>query len=321
MKSYWIVATVVLLAVWPSSSQAYVAGLSQSKAEDSQVQQTQPSNSSSIPEASSATQAPPITANTTASTKKPETKSAANAASQSSTYILVELNKSLKAKKLKPGDKVKATVSQDVLSHGKIIIPMDTELVGHVTEVRVRDDANTESRVGIVFDTIQLKHFHDINCKAVIQAVAAPAVRRSLVDEPSQMLPPSLSAGGGGGASTAGGSRGALGGRSPLVSPSAPPAASDPTSFQVPVSVKDSPTANAAGGSAAAQLDPASGSSGKPMSVGMPQGVTGLKGLSLSSTPSADTPGPVIVSNTGDVKLESGTQMLLHVISVETTQK
>jgi hypothetical protein len=317
MKSYWIVATAVLLAVWPSSSQACVAGLSQSKAEDSQVQQTQPPNPSSVPQASSATQAPPITANTTASTKKAETKSAVNAASQSSTYILVELNKSLKAKKLKPGDKVKATVSQDVLSHGKIIIPMDTELVGHVTEVRVRDDASTESRVGIVFDTIQLKHFHDINCKAVIQAVAAPAVRRSLVDEPSQMMPPSMSGGGGGGASSSG-SRGALGGRSPLGSPSAPPAASDPTSFQIPVSVKDSPTTNISGGSAAAQLDPASGSSGKPMSVGMPQGVTGLKGLSLSSTPSAETPGPVIVSNTGDVKLESGTQILLHVISVET---
>jgi hypothetical protein len=317
MKSYWIVATAVLLAVWPSSSQAYVAGLNQSKAEDSQVQQTQSSNPSSVSQASSATQAPPVTANTTAGTKKPETKSAVNAASQSSTYILVELNKSLKAKKLKPGDKVKATVSQDVLSHGKIIIPMDTELVGHVTEVRVRDDASTESRVGIVFDTIQLKHFHDINCKAVIQAVAAPAVRRSLVDEPSQMMPPSMSGGGGGGASS-GNSRGALGGRSPLGSPSAPPAASDPTSFQIPVSVKDSPTTNISGGSAAAQLDPASGSSGKPMSVGMPQGVTGLKGLSLSSTPSAETPGPVIVSNTGDVKLESGTQILLHVISVET---
>jgi hypothetical protein len=316
MKSYWIAATVVLLAVWPSSSQAYVAGLSQSKAENSQVQPAQPSNPSSVPQASSATQAPSVTVDATATTKKPET--AANAVSQSSTYILVELNQSLKAKKLKPGDKVKAKVSQDVLSHGKIIIPVDTELVGHVTEVRVRDDANTESRLGIVFDTIQLKRFHDINCQAVVQAVAAPAIRRSLVDEPSQMMPPSLSAGGSGGSSPVGGSRGALGGRSPLVTPSAQPAASDPANFQVPLTVKDSTTMNSSGGSAAAQLDPASGSGGKPMSVGMPRGVTGLKGLSLSSTPSADTPGPVIVSNTGDVKLESGTQILLHVTRVET---
>ena len=54
------------------------------------------------------------------------------------------------------------------------------------------------------------------------------------------------------------------------------------------------------------------------MSIGMPQGVTGLKGLSLSSAPSASTPGPVIVSSTDNVKLDSGTQILLHVLSVET---
>jgi hypothetical protein len=53
------------------------------------------------------------------------------------------------------------------------------------------------------------------------------------------------------------------------------------------------------------------------MSIGMPLGVRGLKGLSLSTVPSASTPGPVIVSNTDNVKLESGTQILLHVLKVE----
>ncbi len=42
MKSYWIAARVVLLAIWPSGSNAYVAGLNQSKAED------QPSSADSI---------------------------------------------------------------------------------------------------------------------------------------------------------------------------------------------------------------------------------------------------------------------------------
>ncbi len=49
----------------------------------------------------------------------------------------------------------------------------------------------------------------------------------------------------------------------------------------------------------------------------MPQGVFGLKGLSLSTAPSPSTPGPVIVSNTENVKLDSGTQILLHVLKVE----
>jgi hypothetical protein len=54
------------------------------------------------------------------------------------------------------------------------------------------------------------------------------------------------------------------------------------------------------------------------MSVGMPLGVSGIKGVGLSVTPSPETPGPVIVSNAVNIKLESGTQILLHVIKVET---
>ena len=34
MKSYWIVAAAVLLTVWPSSSKAYVTGMSQIKADE-----------------------------------------------------------------------------------------------------------------------------------------------------------------------------------------------------------------------------------------------------------------------------------------------
>ena len=110
--------------------------------------------------------------------------------------MLVELSKGLKAKKLKVGDKVKAEVSQDVVSRGKVIIPVETKLVGHVTEVNPRDSAHPESRLGIVFDRILLKHFHDIDFEAVVQAVSQPVIRRPLVDEPSQMLPPSMVGGG-----------------------------------------------------------------------------------------------------------------------------
>jgi hypothetical protein len=56
------------------------------------------------------------------------------------------------------------------------------------------------------------------------------------------------------------------------------------------------------------------------MSVGMPYGVNGIKGLSLSAN-SSQTPGPVIVSNTTNVKLEDGTQILLHVLTVDTPQE
>ena len=93
------------------------------------------------------------------------------------------------------------------------------------------------------------------------------------------------------------------------------PASASLTTFQTPITVKQSPSTHV--DSSAALLTTATESTGKPMSMGMPQGVFGLKGLSLSTAPSARTPGPVIVSNTDNVKLDSGTQILLQVLKVE----
>jgi hypothetical protein len=313
MKSYWIAATIILLGTWPSGTKAYAG---QSQTSEKPVQQTQssaaPSDSQNVAKANDGS-------NTTSPAVSAASPSAAANAQPKGSYLLVELSKSLKAKKLKPGDKVKAEVTQDVVSHGKVIIPIETELIGHVTEVSVRDNANAESRLGIVFDRILLKHYHDINFQAVVQAVAPAVVKKSRVDQPSQMLPPSMVAGGGRDASSGpiGRTSGPAASRG-QVAPSSSSAMSTANSvdFSAPLTVKQSPTNSAASGTAAVQLEVAPG--GKPISIGMPQGVTGLKGLSLSASPTASTPGPVIVSTTDDVKLESGTQILLHVLSVET---
>jgi hypothetical protein len=318
MKSYWISAAVVLLTAWPSSSTAYVAGLNQAASAETQVQQAQastaPANAQSTVQASMAAKPEMAPAAAPAPAVKPQTKES---------YILVELTKGLTAKKLKPGDKVKAEVAQDVVSHGKVIIPVETELIGHVTEVCPHDSANPESRLGIVFDKILLKHFHDINFQAVIQTVEPPAPRPSRVDQPSQMLPPSMIVGARdngtapiGGMSSASSRRG----QASTTSNTTMSQASSTTTFPSSITVKQSPSNHADGSSA--QLETTT--SGKPMSIGMPLGVRGIKGLSLSTAPSASTPGPVIVSNTDNVKLESGTQILLHILRVEiptTTQK
>ena len=310
MKSYWISAAVVLFAAWPLSSAAYVAGLNQAKSPDTPVQQAQastvPANAQSPVQASMAAKAEVAPA-AAAPAAQPESKGS---------YMLVELTKGLTAKKLKPGDKVKAEVAQDIVSHGKVIIPVETELIGHVTEVCPHNSANPESRLGIVFDKILLKHFHDINFQAVVQTVAPPAPRPSRVDQPSQMLPPSMIVGARdngtapiGGMSSASSRRG----QASSTSNSSMSRASDTTTFQPSLTVKQSPSNHADGSSAQLETTPG----GSPMSIGMPLGVRGLKGLSLSTAPSASTPGPVIVSNTDNVKLESGTQILLHVLRVE----
>lgn len=302
MKSYSIVAAAFSLA-WPISSTAYT-GITQAGNDQTPAQATALNTSSAKQTSATA----------------PGVNPAASTAQNKSSYLLVELSKTLNAKKLKPGDKIKAEVSQDVLSHGKVIIPSETEVVGHVTEVAVRDAENPESRLGVVFDRIKLKHYRDINFQAVVQRVEPPVQRKSMVDQPSQMLPPSLITGDLRSSAPSPAGRSGSAGRS-----AAPSSASisQPSNdiYGAPLTVKQSPSTHAQTGSSAAQLESQQASAGgQAMSVGMPYGVTGLKGLSLRAN-SSGAPGPVIVSNTINVKLESGTQILLHVLSVESPQE
>ena len=307
MKSYWIAAAVFMVTAWPCSK-AHAINVQQSPADGKPQSSPPPANvknsvQSEVSAKPAEAAAGTVTPNAAAEPVKPK-----------GSYMLVELDKTLKARKLKVGDKVKAEVSQDVISHGKVIIPVETKLVGHVTEVSVRDSAHPESRLGIVFDRILLKHYHDIDFQAVVQAVSEPVVRKSRVDQPSQMLPPSMVGGVSRDAPSSVSGRGANSTSSRGTSSSNRGGGSTSlATFQTPITVKQSPSTHV--DSAAALLETAA--NGKPMTIGMPQGVFGIKGLSLSTTPSASTPGPVIVSNTDNVKLDSGTQILLHVLKVE----
>src|SRR5213078_2021152 len=52
------------------------------------------------------------------------------------TLMLAELSKSLDAKKFKPGDKVEAKLTVDLLAHGQIVIPRNVKIIGHVTDAK-----------------------------------------------------------------------------------------------------------------------------------------------------------------------------------------
>ncbi|HEX3154622.1 MAG TPA: hypothetical protein VHV32_08360 [Candidatus Angelobacter sp.] len=305
MKSYWIAAAVFFATVWPGSKTHAI--FAQTSADNNPVQHAQSSQSS-------ASLNKPVQASIAVDAIVPATNTTAPAAAPTKpkgSYMLVELSKGLKAKKLKVGDKVKAQVSQDVVAHGKVIIPVETKLIGHVTEVNSKDSTHPESRLGIVFDRILLKHFHDIDFEAVVQAVSQPVIRRSLVDQPSQMLPPSMMGGmrsSLGPAGSRGSSNQGRGGNSGAAT------SASLSTIEAPVTIKESQSTNA---ESSGSLLEVTSSKPKPMSIGMPQGVFGLKGLSLSAEPSPNTPGPVIVSNSENVKLDSGTQILLHVLKVE----
>ncbi len=234
-------------------------------------------------------------------------------AEQLSFHILAEFSGGLNAKKLKPGDKIKAQVSQDVLWHGKIIIPEDSRLVGHVTEVKRHAADDPESRLGLVFDRVLLKHHQQLDFQGVVQALSPPAPRRSKVDEPDQMLPPATMTPNQNSMGPLGSAPIGRGGSSPTASSKTMSVSTMPAG--VPLYTDGNP-GNTPGNSVGADLNHNGSlrrSEQKPMSAGMPRGVFGIKGLSLSPGPSSSTPGPVILSQTSDVKLESGTQVLLKI--------
>lgn len=225
-------------------------------------------------------------------------------------FILAELTQSLNGKKLKPGDRIKAEVSQDVLSHGRIVIPVESKLLGYVTEVQTRG-IESQSRLGIVFDKVVLKHHEELAVQGVVHALSAPAPRRSKVDEPDQMFPPGLAQSGmrSGPAVPIG----SMPGPAPISStPRFPSLSTASGPFGVPV-VAGPTNGNPTGPTLETR---SSENRSGHMSLGMPQGAFGLKGLSLTTIASANTPGPVIVSTSQDVKLEFGTQVLVKVAGI-----
>ncbi len=321
MKSYSMVAAAVLLAAHWWSAPCCAA---QQPAAESRTGQNPAANPGQ-------TQAASKIANTAGT--QAAAAPASSSPAQPAFYILAEFTQSLNAKKLKPGDEIKAEVTQDVLAHGKIIIPVESKLVGHVTEVKSHRSDDPESRLGIVFDKVLLRHHMEVDFRGVLHALSAPAMRRSRVDEPDQMLSPALmgvgssssgpvpmSSGTTMGRTSAGVPGGMASGSMPSMATN--PAGSPPSFNGPPVSsVPTTSAGNEAGGVPNhIPSTPAASGENKPMSVGMPLGVFGLKGLSLTSEATAATPGPVIVSRGGDVKLESGTQVLLKITGAAVRQ-
>ncbi|HSV25361.1 MAG TPA: hypothetical protein VLJ17_20335, partial [Xanthobacteraceae bacterium] len=89
--------------------------------------------------------------------------------------IPVQLTKSIDAKKAKTGDEVDARVTQDLKAgNGELVIPKDTKVVGHVTEVQARSKEQKESQVGIAFDHAVMKNGEDVTLPMSIQAIIAP---------------------------------------------------------------------------------------------------------------------------------------------------
>jgi len=202
--------------------------------------------------------------------------------------IPVQLSKTIDAKKVKTGDTVEAKVTMDLKTNsGETIVPKDTKVVGTVTEAQARDKQQPQSHVTLNFDHAVMKS-GDLRMPMSIQAIIAPpsqTVNNADTSAPSAGGTPTPS--NGGMAPTAGGA-----------------AANTGPGGSVPAQ----PPQTASSGGTTDQ----SQQSNRPPITSSTQGVIGISNLSLAQN-SETSKGSVVSSEKNNVKIESGTLMLLRV--------
>ena len=229
-----------------------------------------------------------------------------NSASLSNgTAVNATLSQPVDAKKNKPGDPVAARTTEAAKSDGKVIIPKGSKLVGHVTEAKARTKGESESALGIVFDKAILKNGQEIPLNVTVQALAAAQTAAS-----SSVGEDDLAAGGGGagGATTAArASGGALGG----VRSTAGATAGTVTNTAASAGGVAGGAVNSTANVASATRGTAGGLNAAGHLTSNSQGVFGLDGVNLSSAASNSTQGSLITSTSRNVRLDSGTQLLL----------
>ena len=197
--------------------------------------------------------------------------------------IPVQLSKTVDAKKAKTGDEVVATVTQDMKTNsGTVLVPKDTKVIGHVTEVQSRNKEQKQSELGIAFDHAVVKG-DQMQLPMSIQAVIAPPSNNSAAEAPEGT--PST-AGGGAASSPTAGSRAGASGASPSAQQSNPPGAASESSPQ---------------------------GEARPPITGNTQGVIGISDVKLESASQNSQQGSLLTSEKNNVKIEKGTFMLLRV--------
>jgi len=201
--------------------------------------------------------------------------------------IPVQLTKTVDAKKAKTGERVEARVTQDMKAvNGQTLLTKDTKVVGHIVEDQPRTKDQKESRVAIAFDRVVAKNGGDTPLPMLIQAIISPAALgggnsgNGSGDNASSMpnsggMPP-----------TSSGGRAGMGGGTP------PPTAS-PSGSNYPTGSHSNASAH----------EPITGNT---------QGVVGISDLKLSTSANG-AQGSVVSSDKNNVKLESGTLILLRV--------
>lgn len=100
------------------------------------------------------------------------------------TRINVEISKDLDAKRLKAGDSIEARVIEAVKINGETVIPRNSTIKGHVTEAITRSKKNPSTALGLAFDDVVINHAQHPT-ELLLFLVTAPAPTDSALSAPS----------------------------------------------------------------------------------------------------------------------------------------
>jgi hypothetical protein len=196
------------------------------------------------------------------------------------TELRVELDKTIDAKKAKAGELVVAKTLDEIREGNQVVAPRGSKVIGHIVAATPHEKGSP-STLEIAFDKFDLGNASQVPIKATIQALAKPANNPS--PEPS-----SIGQLGGGNPAMGGGNR--MGGMQPGGSMGQPPGSPNVGN-----------TGTMGGTPAPSPSTEISANA---------RGVAGISGVSLSLGPTQDS---VLTSEKHNVKLDSGTQMVLRV--------
>ena len=234
------------------------------------------------------------------------------------------LERSVDARRAKPGDEVSARTNESFTTANGTTIPRGSRLVGRVTEARAhaRGEGEAASQLGIVFDRAELPDGRVVPMQATIQAVAAARSqaqgRLGSASRGAGDFGSSHASGGGyaaGGLGAVGGLGGAGGGVVGGAAGHAGAAVGGATRLPrsgVGAAASGAGAATAAGGLARAPSAGAVGGlSGSGQWLAGSRGVFGIGDLQLASAAAGSAQGSVITSASRNVRLDGGTQLLL----------
>lgn len=208
------------------------------------------------------------------------------------TLVQAELSKTVDAKKARVGDAVTAKTTNDVAAGANLLLPRGTRIVGHISAVKPSSKESRESSLGIAFDKAVMKGNREVPLHAVVQAAAPP-------ERPASFA--GMDQGGG----DQGGVSPGMGGAQPRMGASGGAVNAGGSRGQAPA--QGPPNADDSGISGSvAPVD--TGGRLSPRA----SGALGLGGITLSTSSDA-AHGSVFSSQKGNVRLDSGTQMVLRV--------